>query len=268
MSDPLQNPKNRPDPFQGYKPLQAVFERNPFALLGPPLEAAGNFTGDVIVEVLTGEPRHAGEPSKFPPAVKKVAEDAAVLAVPGPGVKVGLITFEGDVPFTHRRGNRQGLGSGEEQKLAQEQAVLKAKLAESRERLLAARAVPSTPQLGPDGLPLRFALFDAPRLIAGGVVAAGGVEVAPGVVRLLTSDQRGRVFFSDTTVVLPTPTPRPFFHATDTALGGSPDAAALAPIPSGSIDPTAIEPVNDAAKRNQDGATGINKELVHERADP
>lgn len=138
MADPTppSNPKGRADPFKKYKPLEAVFQRNPFALLGPPIQAAGNFAGDVIVEALTGEPRHEGEPSKFPPAVKKVAEDAAVLAVPGPGVKIGTIVFDGNVPFTHKQGQREGLGSGEEQKLAQEQAELQKKLQTSRDQLL------------------------------------------------------------------------------------------------------------------------------------
>jgi hypothetical protein len=37
---------------------------------------------------------------------------------------------------------------------------------------------------------------------------------------------------------------------------------------SASIQPEAIQPVNDAAIRNQDGAKGIRRQLVSERADP
>ena len=37
---------------------------------------------------------------------------------------------------------------------------------------------------------------------------------------------------------------------------------------SASIQPEHVQPVNDAARRNRDGAEGINRELVHERADP
>jgi hypothetical protein len=39
-------------------------------------------------------------------------------------------------------------------------------------------------------------------------------------------------------------------------------------IAAGSFKPEAIEPINDAARRNQAGATGIRKQLVSERADP
>jgi hypothetical protein len=40
------------------------------------------------------------------------------------------------------------------------------------------------------------------------------------------------------------------------------------PVAGGSVQPETIQPVNDAAKRNQRAARGINRELVHERADP
>lgn len=39
-------------------------------------------------------------------------------------------------------------------------------------------------------------------------------------------------------------------------------------IQSGSLHPNNIQPVNAAALRNRDGAEGIRRELVHERADP
>ena len=39
-------------------------------------------------------------------------------------------------------------------------------------------------------------------------------------------------------------------------------------VPSASIQPESITPTNDAAIRNQDGARGIRRELVSERADP
>ncbi len=41
-----------------------------------------------------------------------------------------------------------------------------------------------------------------------------------------------------------------------------------AAVPSASLQPEAITPTNDAALRNMDGADGIRRELVHERADP
>jgi hypothetical protein len=46
-----------------------------------------------------------------------------------------------------------------------------------------------------------------------------------------------------------------------------------APVPAGgsgsaSIQPEGIQPVNDAAKRNEDSAKGIRRQLVSERADP
>ncbi len=43
---------------------------------------------------------------------------------------------------------------------------------------------------------------------------------------------------------------------------------AFGPVANGSLLPESIQPVNDKAKRNQDAATGIRRQLVSERADP
>jgi hypothetical protein len=55
---------------------------------------------------------------------------------------------------------------------------------------------------------------------------------------------------------------------TTSGAAGSPNSPFAPNVPSASIQPQGIEPVNDAAKRNQDNADGIRRDLVHERADP